>query len=84
MQDEPSEDDVLYGSSSSSALKQRQRRYLNDTDDLDSVKDDSSASTEFDMQWLEPSSSPSRRRLVSGLLSQTIHEEDDDESDAAL
>jgi uncharacterized membrane protein YuzA (DUF378 family) len=85
MQDELPEDDILYASSSSpSATKQRQRRFLTDTDDLDSVKDDSSASTEFDMQWLEPSSSPTRRRLVSGLLSQTIHEEDDDGSDGAL
>ena len=35
-----------------------------------------SSSNEAEWQWLE--TSPSRRKHASGLLSQTIHEEEDD------
>ncbi|KAI9158742.1 hypothetical protein HJFPF1_06740 [Paramyrothecium foliicola] len=50
--------------------------------DMASVQDESS-SNEAEWQWLERS--PSRRRPASGLLSQTIHEEEDDnDSDAAF
>ncbi|KAG9255266.1 uncharacterized protein F5Z01DRAFT_44732 [Emericellopsis atlantica] len=43
------------------------RRFLSDRGDSD----------EADWQWLETSTSPVRRKRASGLLSQTIHEEDD-------
>lgn len=81
------EDEDLY------PIKKRrlqQRRYLDELDDDEyaQVWDDAVASTsDRDLPWLDPSSSsPSRRRLASGLLSQTIHEEedDDDESDPVL
>ena len=61
-------------------------RYLQDNEDDEELtydRDDSS-SNEVDWQWPESSSTPVvRKPAVSGLLSQTIHEEDDS-SDAAL
>jgi len=41
-----------------------------------SRRDSLSSDTDLGWQWLDSSSS--RRRPTSGLLSQTIHEEDDD------
>jgi hypothetical protein len=74
-------------SSSSGFRRPRRKGYLeHDTDatseedirDYDQASDDtpSSSANEKDWQWLDPS--PSRRRLASGLLSQTILEEEDD------
>jgi hypothetical protein len=48
--------------------------YHDDEDEDDETSP--SSSNEKEWQWLEPS--PSRRRPASGLLSQTILEEDDD------
>ncbi|KAF9775915.1 hypothetical protein IL306_005912 [Fusarium sp. DS 682] len=44
--------------------------------DTSSRRDSQSSGTELDWQWLDSSSQ--RRRPAGGLLSQTIHEEDDD------
>lgn len=62
---------------------------MGDYEDYSLYGDDAAASTsDLDRPWLADLSSPSptRRRLASsGLLSQTIHEEDsDDGSDAVL
>ena len=53
-------------------VRPSKKRYLEDF----SRRRDSSSTTDLDWQWLESSSS--RRRPARGLLSQTIHEEDDD------
>lgn len=49
-----------------------------DDQDYDQASDDTlpSSANEKDWQWLDPS--PSRRRPASGLLSETILEEEDD------
>jgi hypothetical protein len=62
-------------------LASPRKRYINDSFSDDEDHDDeeetpSSSPNEKEWQWLEPS--PSRRRPLGGLLSQTILEEDDD------
>ncbi|KAH7318716.1 hypothetical protein B0I35DRAFT_250269 [Stachybotrys elegans] len=49
--------------------------------DYPALRDDTS-SNETEWQWLEPT--PSRRRAAPGLMSQTIHEEEDDDSETAF
>ncbi|KAI6782878.1 uncharacterized protein J7T54_002037 [Emericellopsis cladophorae] len=66
IQDSPYDDaaDDSEGEESSPLPK---RRFLSDRGDSD----------ETEWPWLETSTSPVRRKRASGLLSQTIHEEDD-------
>lgn len=54
------------------AARPSEQRYSDDF----SERRYSSSATDYDWQWLEAPSQ--RRRPAAGLLSQTIHEEDDD------
>jgi len=62
-------------------LKQLKRTKSDDLLDVPLTQEEESSSNEAEWQWLERS--PSRRRPAPGLMSQTIHEEEDD-SDAAF
>lgn len=64
----------------SDTLKLPRRRYLEDDDEDTSSSTRDSSSGETDWQWLDTSTSPTRRKLASGLLSQTIYEDDSSEA----
>lgn len=93
-EDDDGEDVDVYPAKGRRLQKQQQHgRYIQEMYDDDGVGDDdehhrygnyasaNSTASDLEKPWLDISSpSPTRRRLAStGLLSQTIHEEDDDE-----